>query len=158
MPQIIKKQIEYIDHFIINKVDAVIICTEKRKEQIKGTNPKKLCIIHNTPPQIKVDFGIKEINKDRVKVVYVGILSQNRFLKEMAECISTHSEYELHIGGFGEYETYFEQMALKFNNIKFYGKISYKEALTLENSCDLMVAIYNPKITNHFSANPNIFY
>ena len=42
--------------------------------------------------------------------------------------------------------------------IYFYGRLPYKKTLTLENSCDIMTAIYDPKVPNHKYAAPNKFY
>ena len=50
VPRILKHFIVKKDHKIINRADAVIICTEKRREQIKRSNPKRLFVVHNTPP------------------------------------------------------------------------------------------------------------
>ena len=43
-------------------------------------------------------------------------------------------------------------------NIYYYGRISYDEALSLEQQCDIMLAIYDPTIENHRFAAPNKFY
>ena len=158
VPKVLKRVVEKIDHLIINKSDAVIICSEKRKEQIKGSHPKKLYIIHNSPPDLSDKINIKHLNKEKVKIVYVGILSQGRFLKEIADIIKDKSEYEFHIGGFGKLENYFKDLSKKYDNIYFYGKLPYKETLELEKSCDIMTAIYDPYIPNHKYAAPNKFY
>lgn len=144
---------------LINRADATIICTEKRLKQIEGTTPKHLCVIHNTPPKI-----INEVNKceerinEKVKVVYVGILQDFRLLLEMGHYFQEHKEYELHIGGFGKYENYFAELANKNANIYYYGKLQYQQTLELEKNCDIMTAIYDPKIENHRYAAPNKFY
>jgi len=158
VPKVLKRVVEKIDHLIINKSDAVIICSEKRKEQIKGSHPKKLYIIHNSPPDLSDKINIKHLNKEKVKIVYVGILSEGRFLKEIADIIKDKSEYEFHIGGFGKLENYFKDLSKKYDNIYFYGKLPYKETLELEKSCDIMTAIYDPYIPNHKYAAPNKFY
>lgn len=158
VPKYLKKYIEKKDHEIINSADGVIICTEKRKEQIKGTIPNRLAIIQNTPSSIKKPFNKIDLENTKIKLVYVGILGQGRFIKEIAEIVKGNSQYEFHIGGFGEYEEYFYNMSKQYSNIRFYGKLSYKQALELENSCDIMTAIYDPKVPNHNYAAPNKFY
>ena len=145
---------------IINEADATILCTEEREQQIKGSHPKKLVFIHNTPMAelIKSDnFVIKESN-NKVKVVYVGILQDFRFLKESADFIKKDERFEFHIGGFGKYESFFVDMAQKHKNIIFYGKLSYGQTLSLEKQCDIMLALYDPTIENHRFAAPNKFY
>lgn len=156
-----KKILKKMEDNIINKATAVIICTEKRKEQIRGTKPHNLTIIHNTP-----HIDIKNINnncfvfnqKNTIKIAYVGILQDFRLLLEMAEVIAKNAEYELHIGGFGKYHNYMQEMSVKYDNIYYYGKLTYEQTLSLENQCDIMVAIYDPNIGNHIYAAPNKFY
>lgn len=157
VPKILKRIIEKSDTKIINFADATIICTEKRKEQIKNARPKKLVVIHNTPRQ-SPNIPIYKLNESKVKIVYVGILAKGRFLTEITETIIKDQDFEFHVGGFGELESYFEIQSEKYSNIFFYGKIPYSRTLELENSCDIMTAIYDPSIKNHFFAAPNKFY
>ena len=81
-----------------------------------------------------------------------------RLLKEVAEVISNSKDFELHIGVFGKYEAFFKKMANDFDNIFFYGRLSYEKTLALENQCDIMLCIYDPSIENHRYAAPNKFY
>lgn len=154
----IKNTIRYLQRKIINYADGTIICTEKRKEQIKGSNPRKLVIIHNSPPKVSENLKEMDLNKEKVKIVYVGILQDKRFLIELAEVIKELNNVELHIGGFGKYEKYFEEMSKEVLNIFYYGKSPYEKTLELENSCDIMTAIYDPSFGNHYFAAPNKFY
>jgi ribosomal protein L30E len=158
VPKVMKKYIERIDKAIINKSQAVIICSEKRIEQINGTNPKQLVIIHNTPANLKNEVSKLILNESKIKIVYVGILGCDRFIKEITEVIKEKPEYEFHVGGFGLLEDYLINMSKKHNNIIFYGKLPYKKTLELESSCDIMTAIYNPEVPNHYYAAPNKFY
>lgn len=144
---------------IINFADATIICTEERKLQIKGSKPRKLGIIHNAPSALQISkLNSSKQNDNVIRVVYVGILQDDRLLIEIAECILKMENVELHIGGFGKYEDYFKDLSNKCQQIFFYGRISYDKTLELENSCDIMLAIYNPMIENHRYAAPNKFY
>lgn len=153
-----KKFIVKLQHQIINHADGTIICTEKRVEQIAGSKPNKLVVIHNSPPNVKANLKRKELNKNKVKIVYVGILQDTRFLIEMGEVISSLPDCELHIGGFGKYEKHFKDLSEKYENIIYYGKLSYEQTLELENACDIMTAIYDPAYGNHYFAAPNKFY
>lgn len=159
VPVKIKALIEKKDKKIINKADAVIICTEKRKEQIAGTNPKKLVVIHNTPPSYDGKaLGTFDLNKEKVKIVYVGILDEGRLIKETAEIVKDNVDYEYHVAGFGRLAHFLEEMSKKYDNIFFYGKIPYNQTLELENSCDIMTALYDPSNPNNYYAAPNKFY
>lgn len=156
-PAMIGKVVEKIDIALLNRVDAVIICTEKRKGQIANASPKKIEVIYNTPLPMPLNHDF-HLNKEKVKIVYVGILAKERLIKELVEIVKANGNYELHIGGFGEYADELAELAQKYDNILYYGKIPYDKTLALENSCDIMTAIYDPKVSNHYYAAPNKFY
>lgn len=153
-----KKIIKDVQLKVIDEADYTIICTEKRIEQIHGSHPKKVKVIHNSPPSVSNQLLKLSLNPNKVKIVYVGIFQDRRFLIELAEVITEMKDVELHIGGFGKYETYFQELSEKADNIFYYGKLSYMETLALENSCDIMTAIYDPNFDNHYFAAPNKFY
>lgn len=149
--------IEKKDIHVINNSDLVIICNEKRKKQIAKSNPKKIAVIHNSPEIKEVKSNVI-FDKNNIKICYVGILQDDRLLKEVCEKIIEFSNIELHIGGFGKYEKYFKEMADKYKNIKFYGSMKYDEVLELEAKCDILFATYNPEIKNHKCSAPNKVY
>lgn len=142
---------------LINYADATIICTEERKRQIKEARPKRVCVIHNSPPTIETAEPITD-KADNVSIVYVGILQDYRLLLEIGEYFKEHPQFTFNIGGFGKYEDYFKQLAEQCANINFYGRLQYKDTLKLEQNSDIMLAIYDPSIENHRFAAPNKFY
>lgn len=154
----VERIVNFFEHWIINNAAGTIICTEQRKNQISGSHPKKLEIIHNSPDKIKLgSIKLKNTN-DKVKIVYVGILQDYRMILELAEIVKKHPQLELHIGGFGKLEEQIRHLAKVSSNIFFYGKLSYPDTLALESQADIMTALYDPSIGNHYYAAPNKFY
>lgn len=160
VPKKIEGIVEKIEINIINKADLTIICTEQRKEQIKKSNPKKCIVIYNTPQIIAEKINNKIIKSDtnKIKIGYVGILQGSRLLEEICEKIKQNDSIELHIGGFGKLQEYFEQSAQNHENIFYYGQMKYEEVLALEKDCDILFATYNPAIPNHKYSAPNKLY
>jgi len=157
VPKKLRKLVEMLDRAAINSASGVIICSEKRKEQIAGSKPKKLTVIHNSPSSY-LPTSHKVGNGNKVKIAYVGILSEGRLLRELADLITKDDKLELHIGGFGKLQGHIKQLDAEYSNIFYYGKLGYKQTLELENNCDIMTAIYDPLIPNHYYAAPNKFY
>ena len=156
---ILENPILTLENSVIHTADATIICTEKRKEQIVGSTPKRLTVIHNTPSAYQFkQCDIKTKQTGRIKIVYVGILQPARLLKEIAEAVSENNNIEFQVGGFGSYEEFFKDMADRYDNIYYYGCLTYEQTLSLENECDIMLAIYDPTFENHRFAAPNKFY
>lgn len=152
--------IEFFEIRVINSANATVICTEKRKEQIRKASPRKLYVIHNTPDSVQQMDTSFQVNgcTGKLKLVYVGVLSRMRLLKEIVEVVSKMDDVEMHIGGFGEYEDWMQKAAEQYSNVFFYGKLQYSETLALEKQCDIMMAVYDPSIRNHKYAAPNKFY
>ena len=156
---LLQKIVKKVQLSIIDRADATIICTEERRNQIIGSSPKKLAVIHNTPAAAQFQQCQRKTNPtEKVKLVYVGILPKTRLLKEIAEAVSEMPNVELHIGGFGRLDDFFKDMSARFDHIHYYGRISYDQTLSLENECDIMLATYDPSIENYRFAAPNKFY
>lgn len=160
IPEKLKNIVKALEFNVIKQADTTIICSEKRIEQIEGSKPKKLCIIHNSP----FDFqpaGENEykLNPDKIKIVYVGsFVPKLRNTEALLEFTKNHSDFELHIGGMGALENTVKDYADKCENIFFYGTLPYEKVLELESACDIITALYDPSIRNHYYAAPNKFY
>ncbi len=156
---LLQRAVRRAQYRLINRADATIICTEERREQIAGSRPKRLAVVHNTPDARQLE-GLCEgaVSSGRIRLVYVGILQPHRLLREVIEAVSSRDDVELHIGGFGRLEEYVKKMSRTCDNIIFYGKIPYARTLALEQSCHIMLALYDPRVPNHLYAAPNKFY
>jgi len=154
---IIQKTLCRLQNAIINRADVTIICTEERQKQIQPSIPKKLVVIHNTPPKSGLCQQFRP-PRNLIKICYVGILQDYRLLEEIPEFFIKHPEFEFHIGGFGKFESLYQDLSHKYPNIKYYGRLQYQDTLKLECECDIMLAIYDPAIENHIFAAPNKFY
>lgn len=149
--------IESIDTFVINRADVVIIVSENRESQLAKANPKRLLVIHNSPPATEVvpNGNLEQTGK---RFVYVGILSEGRLLAEIVELFSRRPDWHLDIGGFGGLEPTISKYAAEFENITFHGRLPYAETLKLEAEADCLLAVYDPAVPNHKYSSPNKFY
>lgn len=150
--------IKFIDKRIIRKAETVVICSEKRKQQL-ATLPKKLVVVHNSPDILDVNTSLIKIKGDKnFKLAYIGNLDDSRYLLELIEVVRAHQNWELHIGGFGSLSDKIESISKLEENVYFYGVLSYEKVLAIEAQCDLLPALYIPTIKNHVYAAPNKFY
>ena len=165
IPKLLKNIIKRLEYIIINNANTTIICTEERKQQIKGSKPRKLVVVHNTP-------SIRMLNKDecnnkaplsnleerKITFTYVGGLNERRFIKSIINIFKRRPEFILQLAGMGALSTYAEQASKDFKNIEYYGMINYEKALELYAKCDVMFAIYDPEVPNHRYSAPNKVY
>ena len=162
-PSVFQKMVVKAEKQTINNAEFTILCTDQRLEQIKGSNPKKIIIIHNSPSRdilLKAEgsFQIASAPNHTIKIGYVGILSRARLLEEIVTVVSKNKDFEFHVGGFGQLESYFLEVSQKYDNIYFYGKLKYGQTLQLEQQVDVLTSIYDPAVPNHKYAAPNKFY
>ena len=159
-PNSVKKVIRKLENDFISQADMTIICSEERKEQIRGSDPKKLIVVENTPEDLEVkDFTLAPDSvPDRPKVVYAGMLVFDRFLKETCEVMMSRPDIEWHVAGYGVLRSYIEECAASHDNIFYYGPLPYDDILALESKCDIMTALQDPSVPNNRYSAPNKFY
>nr|BCB22742.1 glycosyltransferase [Erysipelothrix rhusiopathiae] len=136
-----------------------IICSEARIEQIQPYFKNNVEVIHNSPI-ISNTFEKKahlKYENDNISIGYVGSLSNERFILELLElCLS--KGYKLEIAGFGPLEETVMNLSEKHNEIHYFGKIKYTDALNLYSNVDYIWGVYDPNGCNTSFAAPNKFY
>lgn len=149
-----------MEFFIINRADAVTICTEHRVHQIEGSHPKLLKVIHNASNRTCLHSACEPVipGSDRIKIAYVGVLLPHRLLPELLTCVKNDPRFELHIAGYGPLKQVVEQHSANCDRIVFYGTVPHDQTLFLEEQCDIMTALYDPDIPNHQFCAPNKLY
>lgn len=154
------KLVRNMEFHVINRADAVTVCTEERVNQIKGSCPKRLEVIHNAPNRTDLSSTCGPVipASERIKIAYVGVLLPHRLLPELLACVEKDPRFELHIAGYGPLKQCVEQYSKKCDRIVYYGTISHDDALFLEQQCDIMTALYDHDIPNHRYCAPNKLY
>ena len=158
---LVRRIVYSVEMALINSADATLICTEERKAQIRHSTPKRLEIIHNTPDHsIEKEADRFEIQAStaEVKIAYVGTQCNGRGIEELLCAVARDHRFELHIGGYGPLDDRIRSAAQQCDRIHYYGKLPYAQTLSLEEQCDLMVALYDPAIPNHRYCAPNKLY
>ena len=108
-PGMVKNAIRNLENKYITKSDVTIICSDERKHQIRGSSPKKLIVVENTPEDVEVrdDFELAPgSDPSKPKVVYAGMLVFDRFLKETSEVMMSRTDVEWHVAGYGVLRPY----------------------------------------------------
>jgi glycosyltransferase involved in cell wall biosynthesis len=161
VPKIIKWLIKRAELEAISCADHVILTNESRLEQIKGSKPKKITYIHNSPSTQQFSTyqsSLKAYANFELRLAYVGILQDSRLLLEILELFKKKPNWKLIVAGFGKYENLFREASLQFPNIDFEGKVNYSKALEISNFADVLFATYDPLVPNHAYSSPNKLY
>lgn len=156
-PVWIKNLIRKVDLWAINRADAVILVDDSRREQIRGSRPKRLEIIYNSPADEQPDTDAVEsdMKRPRLIIAYVGLLQRERGLFEMLEVLLRHPEWRLDLGGFGGDEDEIAAQARMMPNVRWFGRIDYRTTLSLSRQADVLFATYDPSVANHRYSSPN---
>lgn len=155
-PDFLRRFIRRIDLFLIGFADAVIIADEGRIEQIKGSKPKKLVVIYNSPSSVNLKESSKRRdNSDSLIIAYIGLLQRERGIFEMIDVVKNHPEWKLVLGGYGAEEEEIKEKIKDMKNVEFIGRAPYDETLEIYASSDIMFATYDPRIPNHRYSSAN---
>jgi len=157
----IRKLVAWVERAVLDRADSVIICTEKRREQLGTCKQTQIEVIHNTPPECGVNMETMALQGEgqRSRIAYVGTLQGGRGIEQMLDAVKADPRFELHIGGFGPLAELVAQTASEERfGVFWYGRLPYDKTLSLERQCDIMLALYDPAIPNHRYAAPNKLY
>lgn len=153
-PAYIKKTIQAADLYAINRVDALILADESRKEQIGGVLPANNTVIYNSPPD-RTNFDATRPTSTGLNLVYVGLLQVERGLLQLMDVLAHHPDWSLDLAGFGGDQETILSKATTMPNVNWHGRISYDLAIQLSQAADVLFATYDPAIPNHRYASPN---
>ncbi|MFA5033995.1 MAG: glycosyltransferase family 4 protein [bacterium] len=161
MPFLLRKFIKRVDLFLIKFADGVIIADWKRLEQIKGSKPKKIISIYNTPSDFYEIYkkNIDNVRKQKIFIIgYIGLIEKERGFDSIINVVTQMDTVELIIGGAGPYEKEIKERIKKDNilNVKIIGRVSpYERALEVMSNFDITFALYNPEVANYRYSSPN---
>ncbi len=154
----IKKIVGKLDVFLTKRANMVLLPDENRL-QVVGKLNKNIRIIYNSPPDILQTLQKtypQEPDKNKITICYLGLLdNRQRDLMPFIDIISKSDRLEFYLAGRGKDEKTIENAAKQYDNIRFFGNVSYSEALKLEYMSDAILAVYDPAIQNNILASPN---
>ena len=153
IPSMARKTVESMENRIVSFSDTTVICTEERREQIKNAKPKNVVVIYNSP-QAEAVSRVTEV----YDYSYCGSLCDMRLIREILGAYKSHSHMRFAIAGNDKYRDEVERLSSEYENMDYYGTISYDRVLEIERSSKVLSAIYQPIIRNHRLCAPNKFY
>ena len=157
-PEWIKRLVRKVDLWAMGRVDGVVLVDHCRLEQIQGSHPKSLAVVYNTPEDVADELAEStRFNKPegQLHIVFVGLLQAERGLFELIDVLEKHPEWSLDIAGFGGDQHQIVERAKAIDNVRFIGRLAYQDALALNQTADVLFAMYDPGILNHRYASPN---
>lgn len=151
-----------MESFTIKHSDEVIICEPERINQIPYKLNKPHLVLPNIPSFDDISFLKADpqfhFDNNILTVSYVGGFSEFRLLNELLT-IAERGDINLLIAGFGSAPIESRCEALStLSNVKYYGKVGYKDGLNIMYNSDIIYAMYAKSNPNHFYAAPNKYY
>ncbi len=144
---------------IFNNVSNIIVSNTFRRELFETVNKDANYFILDNILSYKYytqkDFFFRKVGIP-VKLLYSGIISNNREIINIIKAVKTNSKFELTL--IGEVDNscvklFFDEIE-DADNIKYLGKVSFEKALSLTEATDFGIAIYNLVDRNNFFCAP----
>lgn len=151
-----------MERFCIKHSDEVIICEPERIEQIPYKLNRPELIVPNIPSFTDMSFlhydDKYQFNDQNVTFAYVGGFSKFRMLDELLN-IAEKGKINLLIAGYGipEIELRCKELSTQ-SNIRYFGKVDYRDGITIMYNSDIIYAMYSKSNPNHYYAAPNKYY
>jgi glycosyltransferase involved in cell wall biosynthesis len=164
-PALVKRLIRAVDLKAIGWADALILADDARRQQVRGSHPKRVQIVYNTPQDVYRETAVPpgcsppslqpQPPGEDLRLAYIGLLQVERGLLELLEILKRHPEWKLDLAGFGGDEGQILAAAGSLPNVTWHGRVSYAYALELSARADVLFATYDPAIPNHRLSSPN---
>jgi glycosyltransferase involved in cell wall biosynthesis len=154
-PAGLKTLIRRLDLHAIGQADALILCDDSRFEQVRGSSPRRVTVIYNTPEDASPPVDFQPSPPGRLRLAYVGLVQVERMLFEVLDAVRKHPEWSLEMGGFGGDEQRVVAEIAAMPNVTWHGRIPYDQALRINAASDLMFALYDPAVPNHRYSSAN---
>lgn len=158
-----KKMYGIMEKIALKQTDSIIICEPERVGQMPQNLPVVPVVMRNMPSFEDREFLYEDeqykFDNDKITVSYMGWFGHGRFIDELLNC-AEKGIINLLIGGFGKasIEDRCRQLNSTHENVRFMGKMEYKNGLNMMYNSDLIYAMYCKHIPNHMYAAPNKFY
>jgi glycosyltransferase involved in cell wall biosynthesis len=148
--------INSMEEFFSKHSDALIIAGGEKVLESFAEKPKCFTVLLNCPEDILLTDNTKrsEGKDDDLKIVYTGGIKVDRSLVNIAKAISTLNKIQFVIAGPIVDNSILQKMQ-ESTKIKYKGILEPIDALLLEASSDIMIALYDPKIPWNNMTLPN---
>jgi len=160
-PKFLKNIIKKADIFLIQFADGVIVTDDNRINQIKGSKPKRLIVIYNTPPDFYNKFykNIEDRKKNDIFTLgYIGLIGKGRGCDILFEMLAEIPNTNFIFGGISISKSE-EDLRKKMEgipNVNFLGKVfPYEKTLEALSKCDAIFALYDPTNPTHKYSSAN---
>ncbi|MCL6478647.1 MAG: glycosyltransferase [Peptococcaceae bacterium] len=151
----LKAFFDRIERWVCHKADHVILAHEGRLRQT-GPGLYNYSVIYNTPDDIAGRNPAGTMPEEGY-FAYVGVLQEDRGIPEIIEA-GKLAGVRVILAGFGPLADYCSRHAQMSEKIIFRGRVSYEEALYIQQRSVGILALYDPTLPNNRLAAPNKLY
>lgn len=153
--KILSKMFMCLELLAASRSDAFVTVSNKQLAIFEAAKLKRIEIIMNVPlvmPRLKIlEQGTKQ---KKFRIVYAGSISEDRGLVQLSEATKDIDDLELIIAGIVINRNTLVKIK-QFSHIHYVGQLKYEQALQLQASADLILALYDPNVAINRIAMPN---
>ena len=147
--------VNWLEELLCTRADVLVNGWEKELKTFRR-RPKNCVTIMNCPEDYASN-GTNSEHKDanvNFRLVYTGGIRSGRSLENVAAAIKGLKDIELVMAGQVVDKNLFDQI-LRIPNLKYKGFMDPREALNLEVSSDVMIALYDLNVPWNSTTTPN---
>ena len=150
--------VNWLEELLVNKADALIIAGGQKVLETFRKKPKLYDVILNCPEDYYLPSKKKELvsnnSKEALTLVYTGGIRRGRALESLVSIINSLNGVNLVIAGPIMDKELFTQIE-RNPAIKYNGVFEPLEAIYLEKSSDVMIALYDSSVSWNRITLPN---
>ena len=133
--------------------DYIITVSEPIELHFKEMGCNKITLVRNSKPLTSTEYQAP--SNEIFSLIYIGGLSNSRFLLEAIDVCKDIEGINFTIAGFGSVESEIKELASKIPNVNFIGKIAMFEVLSLTQKADIVHCVFDPSNRNNQVGLPN---
>ena len=144
-----------IEELFCKHADFVITVSEKLMASVRN-KPKKYGIILNCPEDYNIAYDHPKSNEQEgmLTIAYTGKIRKHRYLENISIMLKDLCNVKVNTAGPIIDQDVFN-LIQSTPNIEYKGVLQTKDALALEGSCDVILAMYDPSLPEFSISMPN---
>lgn len=159
VPSPVRALIAAMERLLSGKADAVVAVSKALAQRIPNPN---LFVVWNAP-----EFRGDQVHGASLRrtewpqgfrILLYGLLGRDRGIETILKIASEHRELSIVAAGTGPFAEIVKRAASELSNVKFLGYVSQDRIRQLLTECELVYALYDPKIENNRIGAPNKLY
>jgi glycosyltransferase involved in cell wall biosynthesis len=147
VPNFVVTLVDSIERRLVRYTDHLIIAEENYKLYFPSISYTKVSVVLNCESLVSTTY-IEPTSKT-FTLIYLGALSNSRFLMELVEVAGNLKDVKLIIGGIGNLYNTLKKVRSSYSNVEFVGYVHPNKVIQYTQRSNGVACMINPKYKNN---------